>query len=51
VKIYRIGRNGVGMCEEDRNGGGGKGSFRVWPKSQLCSGRSDLSMYGPHNVA
>jgi hypothetical protein len=39
------------MREEDINGGGGKGSFRVWPTSPLCSGMGDLGMYGPQHVA
>jgi hypothetical protein len=51
VEIYRIARNGVGMREADRNGDGGKGGFRVSPKSLLCSGRGDLGMYGPQHVA
>jgi hypothetical protein len=27
------------------------GSFRVWPKLPLCSGRGDLGMYSPQHIA
>jgi hypothetical protein len=38
-------RNGVGVCEEDINGSGGKKNFRVWPNSPIYSGRDNLDTH------